>query len=377
MSPDPNQKMRSGMVDALVAVLREYAVLIAFCALYILISYGVATGNGLGHLFSLSLYPAAGIPALVVSGLVFALGYIVWLAVVEKEKRPLGRSVKSLAAFFSNWHGLLRVALPIIIVALVGSTYTSVKSMIPLLQPFTFDVSFAEFDRLLHFGIHPWQLTHAVFGSAAATIAINFVYNLWFLVSWGFLLWQILNLGRPRQRMRFLLSFAMTWALVGSLGAVLLSSAGPVYYGDITGLESPFAALMERLYAISAEVEAAGGAQLGALYVQEWLWSTYQGGATEVGSGISAMPSMHVAMAVLVALSGRHVNKYLGWALMLYAVLIQIGSVHLGWHYAIDGYVSFFITLAVWKLAGAIIDRSMPPAAPAETALAEGGEPAP
>lgn len=364
--------MRGGMVDAIATVLREYAVLIAFCALYILISYGVAAANGLNHLFSLSLYPGAGVPALLKSGLVFAFGYIVWLAAVEKEKKPLPRIIRSLTTFFSSWSGLLRITLPIIMVALVGSAYTSVKSMIPLLHPFAFDVSFADIDLALHFGMHPWQLTHAVFGSATATIAINFVYNLWFLVSWGFLLWQILNLGQPRQRMRFLLSFAMTWALVGSLGAVLLSSAGPVYYANITGLESPFAALMERLYAISAGMEAAGGAKLGALHVQEWLWSTYEGGATEVGSGISAMPSMHVAMAVLVALSGRHIHKYLGWALIIYAVIIQIGAVHLGWHYAIDGYVSVIITLAVWKLAGAIIDRTMPPAA-----LAEGGEPAP
>lgn len=250
---------------------------------------------------------------------------------------------------------------------LIGSTYTSMKGLIPLLNPFAFDVSFMEIDKALHFGFHPWQLSHAVFGSVQATLTINFVYNLWFLVSWGFLLWQILNLGKPQQRMRFLLSFAMIWALLGSLGGVLLSSAGPVYYGYVTGLESPFAALMERLYAISGDLEAAGGSKIGALRVQEWLWSTYQDGATEVGSGISAMPSMHVAMAVLVALSGRHIGRAVGWVLILYAVIIQIGSVHLGWHYAIDGYLSAILTIMVWKLAGAIVERTMPPETASQT----------
>lgn len=358
------EQVPSGAINAVIAVLREHAVLIGFCALYILISFTVAASNELGHLFSLSLYPSAGFPALIVSGLVFALGYFIWLALVEKEKRPL-RRLRGLVTFFSSWRGPLRVALPIVMVGLIGSAYTSVKGMIPLLHPFAFDVSFAEIDRALHFGMDPWQLTHAVFGSNGATVGINFVYNLWFLVSWGFLLWQILNLGQPRERMRFLLSFAMIWALLGSLGGVLLSSAGPVYYGYVTGLESPFAALMERLYAISADLEAAGGTKIGALRVQEWLWGTYQDGATEVGSGISAMPSMHVAMAVLVALSGRHVGKFVGRVLILYAVLIQIGSVHLGWHYAIDGYASAILTIVIWKLTGAIVARWMPAEIPA------------
>lgn len=367
-----DQETRSGLIDAVVAVLREHAVLIGFSALYVLVSFAVAAGNGYGHLFSLSLYPRAGLPALVVSGLVFALGYIIWLAVVEKEKRPLGR-LRWLIPFFSSWHGPLRIALPIIIVGVVGSAYTSIKSMISLLHPFAFDISFAEFDQALHFGMHPWQLTHALFGSAPATLMLNFVYNIWFLVSWAFLLWQILNLGRPRQRMRFLMSFVMVWALLGSLSAVLLSSAGPVYYAYVTGLESPFAALMERLYAMNAAFEAAGGAKIGTLHAQEWLWSTYQDRTTQVGGGISAMPSMHVAMAVLVALSGRHVGKFVGWTLILYAVIIQIGSVHLGWHYAIDGYLSALLTVVIWKLAGAITDRTMP-----GTALPPGNaEPAP
>jgi hypothetical protein len=361
--------LRSSLLDAVVAVLREHALLIGFCALYIPLAFALATSNGLGHLFSLSLYPSAGFPALVVSGLVFALGYFFWLALVEKEKRPLSR-LSGLIPFFSSWRGPLRIALPIIMVGLVGSTYTSVKGMIPLLHPFAFDVSFAEFDQMLHFGIPPWQITHAIFGSSTATVSINFVYNLWFLISWGFLLWQILNLGKPHQRMRFLLSFAMIWALLGSLGAVLMSSAGPVYYGYVTGLESPFAALMERLYAISGDLEAAGGTKIGALRVQEWLWGTYQDGATEVGSGISAMPSMHVAMAVLVALSGRHIGKFVGRALILYAVLIQIGSVHLGWHYAIDGYLSAILTVAIWKLAGVMVARWMPAEAP-KTAISD------
>ena len=70
--------------------------------------------------------------------------------------------------------------------------------------------------------------------------------------------------------------------------------------------------------------------------------------------GISAMPSIHVAMAVVFALLGMRVNCWLGIVLIAYAVIIQIGSVILGWHYAIDGYVSIILTILLWKLVGKI-----------------------
>lgn len=70
-------------------------------------------------------------------------------------------------------------------------------------------------------------------------------------------------------------------------------------------------------------------------------------------SGISAMPSIHVAIAVAAALwIQRYRVKVLtlvGWT---YAAAIYIGSIHLGWHYATDGLVSAPLVLLVWWLAG-------------------------
>ena len=73
---------------------------------------------------------------------------------------------------------------------------------------------------------------------------------------------------------------------------------------------------------------------------QDILWKDYASGALDVGNGISAMPSLHVGGATLCALLGCRTNKRLGIALSAYAVILMIGSVHLGWHYAIDGYVA-------------------------------------
>jgi hypothetical protein len=59
--------------------------------------------------------------------------------------------------------------------------FTEMKSVIPLLNPYSWDLTFVELDRLLHFGQDPWVLLQPLFGSAAPTLVLNFVYNLWVL----------------------------------------------------------------------------------------------------------------------------------------------------------------------------------------------------
>lgn len=64
--------------------------------------------------------------------------------------------------------------------------------------------------------------------------------------------------------------------------------------------------------------------------------------------GISAMPSLHVATAVLFALTAWRIHWVLGVLFWFYALVIQMGSVHLGWHYAVDGYVGATVALVIW-----------------------------
>lgn len=64
------------------------------------------------------------------------------------------------------------------------------------------------------------------------------------------------------------------------------------------------------------------------------------------------MPSMHNASAALFALAFFQVNRKIGWFFTVYAAVILVGSVHLGWHYAIDGYAGIAIAALSWWLAG-------------------------
>jgi len=140
-------------------------------------------------------------------------------------------------------------------------------------------------------------------------------------------------------------------ALVGNLVATLLSFAGPVYFGRVTGLADPFAPLMAYLHQANDVVPVM------ALQVQDMLGQTYAGNSTDIGAGISAMPSLHVATAFSYALLGFAVRRWLGILLAGFATFIFIGSVHLGWHYALDGYVGILCTALTWRAVGWVLDR--------------------
>ena len=93
-----------------------------------------------------------------------------------------------------------------------------------------------------------------------------------------------------------------------------------------------------------------------ALTAMNELWKNYETG-TGLINGISAMPSMHVGASILFAILGfASGKKWLGYLLSAFAFLIFIGSIHLGWHYAIDGYAGAVVAVVCWWVAGKIVD---------------------
>jgi hypothetical protein len=300
---------------------------------------------------SLSLYSkvfGAGFPLFAIAFALGRTGYV--MAVVRPER--LGRYlVADLRFNVLTAERVLNALIIFLALPVFTSMFTSVKAMIPLLQPFAWDTTFAGWDAFLHGGRQAWEWLHPILGTPLVTAAVNVVYVGWFFVLYGVWMWQAFSTRDRVLRMRFFLSFILMWILLGTGLATLLSSAGPCYFGRVTGLEDSFAPLMSYLR------EASTQAPVWAIQTQENLWRDYLSPGLELGSGISAMPSMHVATTVLFALLGWQVSRRLGIAFTAFAVAIMIGSVHLGWHYALDGYVSAIGTVLIWKLAGWLVAR--------------------
>jgi hypothetical protein len=68
--------------------------------------------------------------------------------------------------------------------------------------------------------------------------------------------------------------------------------------------------------------------------------------------GISAMPSIHNAVTMLYVLALWGCSRLVRLLTVAFAAIILIGSVHLGWHYALDGLFAWATAAAIWVAAG-------------------------
>lgn len=222
------------------------------------------------------------------------------------------------------------------------------KLAIPKLHPFDWDVRLAALDKALHFGQQPWEWLRPMLENAAATNILDFTYYTWLPLVAIVCAWQAWS---PRRvlRLRFFLTFVLVWIVLGDIVAVLFSSAGPPYWDHVVGGPNPYRGLFDHLSAV------AGQMPLGTPIVQGALWERYTSAIQTPYTGISAMPSIHVAMPVLYALVGWRTWKPLGVAFAAYGLVILVASVHLGWHYAVDGYASVLGVLLLWYCAGRLL----------------------
>lgn len=233
---------------------------------------------------------------------------------------------------------VILIAVPIFLLG-----FHTFKIAIPMLHPFSWDELLMSLDFTIHLGNHPWSLVQPFLGYPEITRFIDYCYHhIWGGVLFTMILWMAWS---PRQRLRkqFFLSFLLTWIILGTILATFFSSAGPCYFDKISDQVDPYSSLMVYLNSIP---------NLTAIDIQKKLWEIHSLKVPILYSGISAMPSIHVASAVLCALAGWELNQALGLALGLFSILIQLGSVHLGWHYAVDGYLSALLTFSIWKWMG-------------------------
>ena len=230
----------------------------------------------------------------------------------------------------------------------VFSIFSSMKMMISAIHAFSWDQAFATMDRSLHFGHDPWRILQPLMGFPLVTFIVNVVYNFWLPAVFLTLYWQLFSLKDPRARMQFFYAFILTWAINGTFLAIAFSSVGPCYYHDATGGDY-YAALMNYLH------QANDHYKIWALNTQRSLWDSYKNSEFMIGGGISAMPSVHVSTALLFLLLALKLKSRFWPLYAAFFTFILFGSVHLAWHYAIDGYAGILLTLPIWLASGFLV----------------------
>lgn len=334
---------------------RSEMIFLLLVALYVGASAVAAHYYGLSDRLEILMYMRHGVN---MTGLL-ALGYffyeafrIIHVLIAVRPARPSKHIWAEWRRGPLNGERLLRAVPYFIGFVFFFSTFSSMKQMIPGIHPFSWDMDFAALDKWLHFGIDPWRILYAPFSLpgmdpaySLITYAINMNYNLWLVSVFAVLYWQLFSKSDPVVRFQFFIAFVLTWAINGTLLATIFSSAGPCFLERLTGSDY-YAPLMAQLLSAHEHYP------IFAVITQNAIWNAASADENMVGGGISAMPSIHVSSALLFWLLARARRHRFQVLFGVFFALILIGSVYLGWHYAVDGYLAIITTYIIWRACG-------------------------
>lgn len=330
-------------------LLRTFTSVPALEASYLLSLLGfVAMAGVLLFILTPVPLPAIGMGISAYAFLPLVSGTIVWVLVTAVE-RALDIDEEAVHARLPWMLGTAMatsLAIPI---------YGMFKQFILKEQGFPFDPALAAVDRLLFGGQDAWVVMHELFGSVWFTVLVDRAYTIWAVILMACPVVWAAVVKDPVDRARLIACWIGVWVLIGGVAAWLLASAGPMYYPHLIGPNQSFALLHDRVIELGrlAELE---GSKLATPVGHTALLNRYIQGNFVPGFGISAMPSVHVAMATMFAIGGFVVHRWIGWVMTAYAVLIWVGSIYLGWHYATDGIVGASMTIGLWKLSGKLAE---------------------
>lgn len=332
-----------------IGVVREHLPLAMLVAAYAGFAALLGAWKDLPHVYVAVLDPGLLQPVLLIAGLVLLARAVPAVLSVVRRRRTPRQAWLHLRQTVLSAEVAGGAAVVCLLVLPCLTAFTSFKRSVIHLTGMGWDETFAQLDLALHLGRHPWEWLHPLLADPATTRFLDLLYMLWvplLMVVPLVMAWS----GRRRLRMQFLLTVALMYVVLGTVLPFLMPCTDPCFFGVATGLPDPYEPLMRYLYEVHSE------APLMAILAQEGLWADRLTPEWFVFGGVAGMPSIHVAYALCMMLLAWRSAPVLAVAGTLYAILIGLGSVHLGWHYAVDGYVSLVGVPLLWWAAGRFTD---------------------
>ncbi len=224
------------------------------------------------------------------------------------------------------------------------NNYGYSKSLISAFQPYYLDPILQKIDLALHGGTAPFGLFSGWLTPALVNTLNLYYVGLWSFVMIVYVLWQMALPASP-SRTQFLSTFVMLWIIGGVVMATLLSSVGPVFYSVFysDAYSTMNAALIDPFYDTHGILSTTP-----VINMRQELLRFVTNDTLVDWNGISAMPSLHTAVAMLIALHSFRYARRLCFITIPFAIMIIVGSFALGWHYLIDTYVSALLVVLLW-----------------------------
>jgi hypothetical protein len=252
--------------------------------------------------------------------------HVLW-ATLRMALRRVDRPVAALIGML-NWKQIISIVVWSVLLALNLMFFCTLKAQLGQIVPFTADPLLADIDKML-LGSDAWRLTEW-FNHEKLSIIYHRAWFLWL----AFVIFYLCKQPASFEKDRLLVGYVLMWSIFGPVVHLLLPAAGPVFYSEL-GYGDRFLELDQSARSLA---------------VKAYLWDGYVNKTFYPASGISAMPSLHLATmfwSLIVIRKSRWI--IFGW---LFTAYIFIGSIAIGWHYAIDGIAGGIGAVLCYWLAG-------------------------
>ena len=297
-------------------------------------------------------------------GAMAAAGLVIWrlgwLALVARSTTPTRDLLDWVGRFLAGPGLAANAASTILIFCLYAGGFSVLKGAIAVVSPFAWDAALADLDRALHFGRLPHEWLPALTRPLPLAV-LNVGYNVWFFLLVGGWLGATVAVRRPGLRHQY------PDGLHADLVRRRLSRRLRLLVGRPV-LLCPDRARRD-LHAADAGAASSRGRlrHLGGRHAEPPLGRLHRRRGPDRPASRRSRPCTWRAPrcscwrpATSAAPPSRVAAAY--W------VMILLGSVLLGWHYAVDGYAAALIAVLVWRFAGrygqraGIVERDPVPA---------------
>lgn len=241
------------------------------------------------------------------------MAFAAYMVVKLDRESPTASAVQFIAAHRA------RILGPLGLLLLFATSFAAINWTKAMIPGFSADQALANLDHAI-FGTDPWKL----FDIAPLRSIMALSYAFWFPIIYGFML-----LAHYSRNVTAILSVFLI-AAIDTFAQFILPSAGPIFWQRL-GYGDRFA-------------ELASGPDT-YVFFSDLLWSHHASGTVDAGTGISAMPSMHVALSFWLLLCFPMLRAF---TLPFFAI-VYAASVASGWHYFTDGIAGCAMAFAAYK----------------------------
>ena len=287
--------------------------------------------------------------------MVFAVALVLIRHIRERKISKL-TAAERLNTFFEKYITVRLIRGFAIFLCMFGMLFFFIgKSFVTRYGDLFADPMLFEVEKLLHFGHLPTDLIPQSWYSSLTIQYTSYAYMAWFWLQFAFIFYALFIEHSKALTAQVVWTYLLSWIILGTVLANLLSSGGPLFLdANYPQLAASYDPIMSKLLQFK-DGDGAGSFYL--FLAKNSLEQSYLAKEPIASFSISAMPSMHVALAWANFLQARRMHWSIGIVTFIYAAWILFGSVFLLWHYAIDGYVSIIGVSLIWIIAGKCMRR--------------------